>query len=485
MWLLQVESQRVVVVVSLVLLVGSLLPQVCHSSFAMTSHSQSVTTSTRRMYSSNCYRKAIPVRRNTLSMSAFGYCVACGTTHVLPTTTKAKAAALQLLDLMNETGRIDFIRRGGGNNNNNSTADNDYSSKLLQFIDPATLISSVNANVNSEEDAAKPKGTTSTATSTSRAAELELEPVIFPTTLLTEQRGKMMGVMVCEFGNRTVALCAFAGAIAGSYHVPGWVPPIGKLSKEWEETQELVSEMSNQMNTIQQQQQQQSEHHVMIENEKERVHVTSASIEHEWNRLREERARLSSVSLAILRSHQLVSNFKMEEENTVPECKTLEEIYMETMVERQKLRLQNVQSPTRKESKSRKRRRLRSMPGIITKGMPVGVGECCATKLLGFASWYNQQVQSLENNRGGGMLLLRPVGIAELFFGTSRQTQQAREPKELLETPAKSEGLGSDVSSSRTKQVTVLVQNDGVFFDACELRCQPVLGFMLCGMHNM
>jgi hypothetical protein len=122
------------------------------------------------------------------------------------------------------------------------------------------------------------------------------------------------------------------------------------------------------------------------------------------------------------------------------------------------------------------------MPGVVTKGMPVGVGECCATKLLGFASWYNRKVL-LENPWKG--ILLRPVGMAELFFGTSRQTKQAREPKALQESPPKSEGLERDVSSFRTKQVPLLVQNDVVFYDACELRCQPVLGFMLCGLQNV
>jgi hypothetical protein len=380
-------------------------------------------------------------------MGAFGFCVDCGTTHVLPTTPEAKGAALQLLDLLNETGRVDFMRA------NNTPDVIDSRGGSLRFMDPATFM-----NSSQGEEAAKLKGDASG---------------VFPTTLLTEQRGKMMGVMVCEFGNETISLCAFAGAIGGSYHVPGWVPPIGKFSEEWEETKELVSTISNQMNAIQQQSE-----HVMIENENER----EPSIETEWNRLREERARLSSKGLAILRSHQLVSNFKSLENNGVPECKTLEEIYMETMAERRKLRFPNDDTRTKKESKSRRRRRLRRMPGVVTKGMPVGVGECCATKLLGFASWYNQQVL-LENPCEG--ILLRPVGMAELLFGTSRQTQQAREPKELQESPAKSEGLERDVSSSRTKQVTLLVQNDGVFFDACELRCQPVLGFMLCGLQNM
>jgi hypothetical protein len=64
-----------------------------------------------------------------------------------------------------------------------------------------------------------------------------------------------------------------------------------------------------------------------------------------------------------------------------------------------------------------------------------GVGECCAPKLLNHAA------------RSG----LTPVGIAEFYWG------------------------GSNKSGSR---------KPGEFCPCCEARCQPILGFMLCGLDD-
>jgi hypothetical protein len=66
-------------------------------------------------------------------------------------------------------------------------------------------------------------------------------------------------------------------------------------------------------------------------------------------------------------------------------------------------------------------------------GIPGGVGECCAPKLLNHAA------------RNG----LRPIGLAEFYWGGSK--------------------------GSRTLK-------HGEFYPSCESRCQPILGFMLCGL---
>jgi hypothetical protein len=379
-------------------------------------------------------------RSSALSMGAFGYCVQCGTTHTLPTTPEAKAAALELVHQLEITGRIDFL----------GLAHDDSDDDSMTFLNPATFM-------NEKEIAEMDTVDDDTQT-----------PTGIPTSLLTEKRGKMMGVLVCEYGNATIVLCAFAGAIGGRYHVPGWVPPVGNMTfPEWTESQAQVAAISNQMKEIQKQ----SEH---VENDTERI-----KLEADWNQLREKRVEVSSSSLAIFRSHQVVNNF-------LGERKTLEQIYMESMDFRLTLvqRAMETQDEKQKLSKRSRKRRLRrmpSMPSVITKGMPVGVGECCATKLLGFVSQYNRKVR-LENSPAGSVqIYIRPTGIAEFFFGTSQQTQQARDPKALSEVKEKARGVET---SSRTKQVSALVKNDGVFFDACELRCQPVLGFMLCGVQD-
>lgn len=62
--------------------------------------------------------------------------------------------------------------------------------------------------------------------------------------------------------------------------------------------------------------------------------------------------------------------------------------------------------------------------------IPSGVGDCATTKLLAEAGRRN----------------LRPYSIAEIFVGDAA------------------------------------TKNNGLFYDACKERCEPVLGFMLCGL---
>lgn len=110
--------------------------------------------------------------------------------------------------------------------------------------------------------------------------------------------------------------------------------------------------------------------------------------EQEWNRLKRIRTEMSREALAVLRSEQKVVNFRGE-------SSTLDDIF--------------------------------TTPGK----MPVGTGECCATKLVAAASSRN----------------LQPTGIAEFFLGKSKHRRV----------------------------------EDGLFYDSCEARCEKVLGFMLCG----
>ncbi len=65
-------------------------------------------------------------------------------------------------------------------------------------------------------------------------------------------------------------------------------------------------------------------------------------------------------------------------------------------------------------------------------GPPTGAGDCCAPKLLNHA---------VHNN-------LRPLGIAEFYWGKTNR--------------------------SGTRE-------QGQFYDGCASKCQPILGFMLCG----
>lgn len=66
-------------------------------------------------------------------------------------------------------------------------------------------------------------------------------------------------------------------------------------------------------------------------------------------------------------------------------------------------------------------------------GIPTGTGDCCAPKLLDFAARHH----------------LRPVGLAEFYWGLE--------------------------NSSGTRQ-------HGSLSEPCKEKCQPILGFMLCGL---
>ena len=70
-----------------------------------------------------------------------------------------------------------------------------------------------------------------------------------------------------------------------------------------------------------------------------------------------------------------------------------------------------------------------------TNGIPTGTGDCCAPKLLNYAAMNN----------------LKPISLAEFYWG--------RENK----------------SGNR---------QHGLFYPSCAGKCQPILGFMLCGLER-
>lgn len=71
----------------------------------------------------------------------------------------------------------------------------------------------------------------------------------------------------------------------------------------------------------------------------------------------------------------------------------------------------------------------------LKKGIPNGTGDCCAPKLLNHAA----------KNK------LKPISMAEFFWGKSPASKQRVE---------------------------------GHFYASCTDKCQPILGFMLCGSNN-
>lgn len=78
------------------------------------------------------------------------------------------------------------------------------------------------------------------------------------------------------------------------------------------------------------------------------------------------------------------------------------------------------------------RSEVKSLFELFSGGIPTGAGDCCAPKLLNFAA-QNQ---------------LHPLSLAEFYWGKENR--------------------------SATRQ-------HGCFYSSCESKCQPILGFLLCG----
>ncbi len=70
---------------------------------------------------------------------------------------------------------------------------------------------------------------------------------------------------------------------------------------------------------------------------------------------------------------------------------------------------------------------------ILPKGLPTGIGDCCAPKLLNFAARHG----------------LTPIGISEFYWGKQNK--------------------------SKTRKL-------GNFYPSCQEKCEPILGFILCGL---
>ena len=79
----------------------------------------------------------------------------------------------------------------------------------------------------------------------------------------------------------------------------------------------------------------------------------------------------------------------------------------------------------------------RSLADAVLPGTPItgGMGECCAPKLLNHAALHG----------------LKPMGVAEFYWGDTSQ-KGPRVP--------------------------------GEFYESCAARCQPMLGFLLCGLDD-
>ncbi|MFA7369556.1 MAG: hypothetical protein WC334_07935, partial [Kiritimatiellales bacterium] len=76
------------------------------------------------------------------------------------------------------------------------------------------------------------------------------------------------------------------------------------------------------------------------------------------------------------------------------------------------------------------------MTEVFQGGIPTGAGDCCAPKLLNYAALNG----------------LKPLGLSEFYWGKENKSG---------------------------------ARKHGEFYPACAEKCQPILGFMLCGIENI
>ena len=105
---------------------------------------------------------------------------------------------------------------------------------------------------------------------------------------------------------------------------------------------------------------------------------------------------------------------------------------------------------------------VRVLAKAVLPGTPIsgGMGECCAPKLLNHAA------------RNG----LRPRGIAEFYWGGAApnpRSAETRDDEQEAPSPRRSRR-----QTPKTRRVS------GQFYPSCEARCQPILGFLLCGLET-
>nr|MBF0221391.1 hypothetical protein [Desulfobulbaceae bacterium] len=196
------------------------------------------------------------------------------------------------------------------------------------------------------------------------------DPKLSTDYLFGSARGQMFGVMTCRHPDGTVGtIKAFSGQYDGIWQVNGWVPPLFNIQK----MDALCRNVEKNIKSLGRE----------IE-----------AFEHDSskrNQLRQDRRLLSQNLMRKIHTLYLLPNFRGE-------TAALTDVFR---------------------GKGR--------------GIPTGVGDCCAPKLLGYAA---------SNN-------LTPLGVAEFFWGRTNRSK----------------------SKSHKN-----------FYPACLEKCQPILGFMLCGL---
>jgi len=236
-----------------------------------------------------------------------------------------------------------------------------------------------------------------------------------------ESGGKMIGVLICETPDerKKKVLKAFSGQWMGEWEVPGWCPPLAKLthnSSEYIKEREKIESLSEEIKALE---------------IKASSSLTSSDADAAASTARELKTKRKNMSRALLEkiwdSYSL-PNFRKEKQFSNNDSSNSSSSSSSSSSS-----TSGIRSGSSDGGRKLIELNIRKCYHGDASKLPCGCGDCAAPKLLA------------ECARRGW----KPIAIAETWMG-----------------PNMKRGAG--------------LREEGVFYGACLERCRPILGHMLC-----
>lgn len=269
--------------------------------------------------------------------------------------------------------------------------------------------------------------------------------------------GKMYGVCVVTTPDgRTSVLKAFSGLLEGEPVRPGWVPPLpGRELVAMEEARVLAA-IDGLSKPIQEARKHPSRAALKALEQTCKQERDALALQHKENKRKRQQQREALQDTlegeALLEAEQALDRLSQDESfarrrlkkswdqrlaSLRAEVEAQEEALIRRKAERRALSRQLQQQMHMAYTVVNFSGRESSLEQLFDNGrLPSGTGDCCAPKLLHFAATHG----------------LQPLGMAEFWWG-----------------PPPANGA----------------KEQGTFYGACAERCQPLMGFMLSGLHAL
>ncbi|MEM7556797.1 MAG: pseudouridine synthase [Cyanobacteria bacterium P01_A01_bin.84] len=267
------------------------------------------------------------------------------------------------------------------------------------------------------------------------------------------REGKMYGILLVElFNGEKKILRAFSGLLNGCRMLEGWVPPIdGKELVEWDEnlTLQRLEDIKQEIATLKKIPERQQYESLALDFRQNLQQISS--YHQECKRKRQEKrliynqilkGKALNVALEQLdeESRQQGITRKLLKRDRDRVLKPLKQLIGDADTRIGELKRQRKELSRQLQTQMHTAYSLMNFFGrsqtlqeLIPGGLPTGTGECCAPKLLHYAATHN----------------LKPLAMAEFWWGSSE---------------------GDKIQ--------------GEFYGACTERCQPLMGFLLSGLHK-